>query len=279
MNRMALGREIDRLAAAEPVEPQSARSAIDGLWEALEAGDARAAEKRDGVWVVNPWVKRGILLAFRVGRNVAGGDARGLVFRDRDTLPTWDPNRSGRDVRIVPGGTAVRRGAYLADGVVVMPPAYVNVGAYLGRDSMIDSHALVGSCAQVGRDVHLSAAVQLGGVLEPIGALPVIIEDDAFIGGNCGIFEGTRVGHRAVIAPGVILSRSVSLYDLVNRQIHRAEKDGPLVVPEGAVVVPGTRPATGEFASERGIQLQTPVIVKYRDSRTDAALALEETLR
>jgi 2,3,4,5-tetrahydropyridine-2-carboxylate N-succinyltransferase len=194
-------------------------------------------------------------------------------------MSLWDPNHTDRDVRIVPGGSAVRRGSFLGHGVVVMPPAYVNVGTWIGEGSMIDSHVLVGSCAQIGRRVHLSAGVQIGGVLEPIGALPVIVEDEAFVGGGCGIYEGTRVGRGAVLAPGVVLSRSVALYDLARERVIRADADAPLVVPDRAVVVPGARPARGKLADREGIHLQTPVIVKYRDDGTDAALALEGALR
>ena len=229
--------------------------------------------------VLATWVKEGILLAFRHGADGAGGLPPYFHFRDRETLPTWSPDGCGRSIRIVPGGTTVRRGAHLGDGVVVMPPAYVNVGAYVGPGTMVDSHALVGSCAQIGRGVHLSAAVQIGGVLEPVGALPVIVEDHVFAGGGVGIYEGTRVGARAVLAPGVILTRALPLYDLVRERVYRAEPGKPLLVPGGAVVVPGARSAGGAFAESHGLRLQAPVIVKYRDAGTDAALALEEALR
>ncbi|HXV77911.1 MAG TPA: 2,3,4,5-tetrahydropyridine-2,6-dicarboxylate N-succinyltransferase [Candidatus Polarisedimenticolaceae bacterium] len=275
---LGLRGEIESLIEAERLDTAAARAVIERLFDALEEGRVRAASPGDGSWVVNPWVKQGILLAFRIGRNVRSGAADGLVFHDRDTLPLWRP-RDGSEVRVVPGGSSVRRGAHVADGVVIMPPSYVNVGAFVGAGSLIDSHVLVGSCAQVGRDVHLSAAVQLGGVLEPIGTLPVIVEDGAFLGGGCGIYEGVRIGRRAVLAPGVVLSRAVALYDLPRRAVHRAGEDGSLVVPDGAVVVPGARPATGEFAAEHGLKLHAPVIVKYRDARTDAALALEGALR
>jgi len=279
MTRDALKGEIERLSASDPIDVDAGCAAVEALWQALESGSVRAVERRDGEWFVNRWVKQGIILAFRAGNNVESGQRGGLVFRDRDTLSTWNPNTSDRNVRIVPGGSAVRRGAFLGDGVVMMPPAYVNVGAYVGDDSMIDSHVLVGSCAQIGRGVHLSAGVQIGGVLEPIGALPVVVEDEAFVGGGCGIFEGTRVGKRAVLAPGVILSGSVAIYDLARERILRARDGEPLVVPDEAVVVPGSRPAAGQFAEARQIQLQTPVIVKYRDPGTDAALTLEDALR
>lgn len=252
---------------------------VDALLDALERGDVRACEPREGDWRVNAWVKRGILLAFRIGVNVSLDAGPLFRFRDRDTLPTRDPAAGGRNVRVVPGGTTVRRGAYLADGVVVMPPAYVNVGAWIGEGTMIDSHALVGSCAQIGARVHLSAAAQIGGVLEPVGASPVVVEDDVFVGGGCGVYEGTRVGRGAVLAAGVVLARSVPLYDLARGVVHRAPAGAPLVVPENAVVVPGARPAAGEFAREHGLALQTPVVVKYRDAGTEASSELERALR
>jgi 2,3,4,5-tetrahydropyridine-2-carboxylate N-succinyltransferase len=270
---------IEEAASGSHPHPEAVLSLIETLWRALEAGEVRAAEPSGEGWRVNRWVKQGILLAFRTGRNVAGSLPPYFHFRDRETLPTSDPPRDGRNVRIVPGGTAVRRGAYLADGVVVMPPAYVNVGAWIGRKTMIDSHALVGSCAQIGDGVHLSAAAQIGGVLEPIGALPVIVEDGVFVGGGAGVYEGTRVRAGAVLAPGVILTRAVPLYDLVEQRVHRAGPDTPLVVPERAVVVPGARAAEGAFAAQHGIHLQAPVIVKIRNESTDAALALEQALR
>lgn len=269
---------IERFAAASDPPVDEVRATVEALLEALESGAARAASPEGDGWVVHAWVKRGILLGFRYGRNVASGGA-GLPFRDRDTFPVWNPANTERDVRIVPGGSAVRRGAYLADGVVVMPPAYVNVGAWVDRGSMIDSHALVGSCAQIGRGVHLSAAAQVGGVLEPVGAAPVIVEDGAFVGGGCGIYEGTRVGARAVLAPGVVLTRSVPIYDLVRERELRASPDAPLRVPADAVVVPGSRPYGGAWAAERGLAVQCPVIVKYRDDSTDAAAVLEDALR
>lgn len=271
--------EIERLAEAPDAHPPRVRLAVEALLDALERGEVRAAEAGDGRWTVHAWVKRGILLAFRTGRNAPMAAPPAFWFRDREVFSTWDPNRTERNVRVVPGGTTIRRGAHLGEGVVVMPPAYVNVGAWVGAGSMIDSHALIGSCAQVGRGVHVSAAVQIGGVLEPVGALPVIVEDGAFLGGGCGLYEGTQVGAGAVLAPGVVLSRAVPLFDLVRGEVHRAGTDRPLVVPPRAVVVPGSRPARGEFARAEGLQLHAPVIVKYRDPATDAALTLEEALR
>ena len=253
------------------------REEVFALLDALERGEVRAADRdAAGRWVPNKAVKEGILAAFRLGTDtdlIAGP----LSFRDRDTLPPRRPLPHG--VRVVPGGTAIRRGAYLAPGVVVMPPAYVNVGAYVDEGSMIDSHALVGSCAQVGKRVHLSAAAQVGGVLEPIGAVPVVIEDDVFVGGGVGIYEGVCVGRRAVLASGVILTGSTAVFDLVNERELRATADAPLTIPEGAVVVPGSRPAPGAWAKERGLSLSAPAIVKYRDAKTDAKTTLESALR
>ena len=280
MNVRELRRRVESLASGSAPSPKAARDVLESLLTALESGEVRAAEPATGGgWQAQRWVKEGILLGFRIGENRTSSVPPAFYFRDRDTFPTLDPARSQRDVRIVPGGSSVRRGAYLGDGVVMMPPSYVNVGAYVGAGSMVDSHALVGSCAQIGRRVHLSAAAQIGGVLEPVGALPVIIEDDVFVGGGSGVYEGTRVGAGAVLAPGVILSGALSLIDLVRQTVHRASGEQPLMVPERAVVVPGSRPASGSFAIEHGIQLQAPVIVKYRDAGTDAALVLEEALR
>jgi 2,3,4,5-tetrahydropyridine-2,6-dicarboxylate N-succinyltransferase len=255
-----------------------ARADFDAFLAGLERGDIRAAEPGAEGWQVNAWVKKGILLGFRLGRIVEMDHAGPLRFFDKDTFP---PRRLtlADGVRVVPGGSAVRSGAYLGPGVVVMPPAYVNVGAFVGEGSMIDSHALVGSCAQVGRRVHLSAGAMLGGVLEPVGALPVIVEDDALVGGNCGVYEGTIVGRRAVLGSGVILTGSVTVYDIPREAVYRRTADGPLRIPEGAVVVPGSRRAASGFAENHGLQLYTPVIVKYRDEKTDAAAALEEALR
>ncbi len=255
-----------------------ARATFDELLDALERGDARAAEPGPDGWRVNGWVKKGILLGFRLGRIVQTDPAGPLSFLDKDTFP---PRRFlvADGVRVVPGGSSVRRGAYVAPGVVIMPPAYVNVGAYVGESSLVDSHALVGSCAQVGRRVHLSAAAQLGGVLEPVGALPVIVEDEVLVGGNCGVYEGTIVGRRAVLGSGVILTGSVTVYDLPRKTTYRRQGDQPLRIPEGAVVVPGSRRIADPFAERHRLALYTPVIVKYRDDKTDAAAALEDALR
>ncbi|GIV09283.1 MAG: 2,3,4,5-tetrahydropyridine-2,6-dicarboxylate N-succinyltransferase [Fimbriimonadales bacterium] len=259
---------------------EASESLVLELIDALERGEARAAEpdpSRPTGWRVNHWVKEGILLGFRLGK-LTPMHWGGVAFQDRHLYPPRALALSD-GVRIVPGGTSIRRGACLREGVVVMPPAYVNVGTYVGEGTMIDSHVLVGSCAQIGACVHLSAGCQIGGVLEPVGALPVIIEDNALIGGCSGVFEGTVVKRGAVIGAGVILTRSLPLYDLVHERVIRAEGDMPLVVPEHAVVVAGSRPASGAFAQQLGVQIYAPVIVKYRDERTNAAVALEEALR
>jgi 2,3,4,5-tetrahydropyridine-2-carboxylate N-succinyltransferase len=266
--------------------PDDAAEAVEELLERLESGEVRAAARAgDGTWSAVPWVKRGILLAFRVGVVVPtvgpeGGvpTGEGAAFYDKHTLPLRRFGVSDR-VRIVPGGSAVRRGAYLAPGVVCMPPMYVNVGAYVGSGTMIDSHALVGSCAQVGERVHVSAAAQLGGVLEPVNASPVVVEDDAVIGGNVGVYEGTIVRRRAVLGAGVVLTRGTPVYDLVRETVHRAGGGRPLEIPEDAVVVAGGRRVTSPWATSQGLSLYTPVIVKYRDEKTDLATALEGWLR
>jgi 2,3,4,5-tetrahydropyridine-2-carboxylate N-succinyltransferase len=263
---------------------RKARSAVSDLLDALEEGSVRAAtcDKR-GVWTAVPWVKRGILLGFRASEvedlstNPAPGWSH-FSFIDKDLFP---PREFDEDdgVRIVPGGSMIRRGTYVAKGVVCMPPMYVNVGAYVGAGTMIDSHALVGSCAQIGERVHLSAAAQIGGVLEPVNASPVVIEDDALVGGNCGVYEGTVVRRRAVLAAGVVLTRGTPVYDLVKERVIKASAAAPLEIPEGAVVVPGARTVTSEWGAQHGLSLQTPVIVKYRDEKTDLATALEAWLR
>lgn len=295
----SLAQQIRNLTALGGDAPRDeARRAAGRLLDALETGRVRAAEPDgDGGWQAVAWVKEGILLAFRFGDTAAfpfagaeagseeggadatGEKAPGFRYFDRDTLPLRRTRGVEERIRIVPGGTSVRAGAYLSPGVVIMPPAYVNVGAWVGPDAMIDSHALVGSCAQIGARVHLSAGAQIGGVLEPVGLRPVIVEDDAMIGGNAGIFEGILVRRRAVVAPGVQLTSATPLFDLVRGEVLRSRPGAPLTVPEGAVVVPGSRPARGEFARAHGLHLYAPAIVKYRDERTDAATALEEVLR
>ena len=268
-----------RLAGWRERPREEVRPAVEALLDALEAGEVRAAtpdaESPTG-WRAEAWVKDGILAAFALGVDVDVA-APPFGFRDRDTLPPRAAAPPG--VRIVPGGSAVRRGAHLGRGVVVMPPAYVNVGAHVGAGSMVDSHALVGSCAQIGSKVHLSAAAQVGGVLEPVGALPVVVEDEVFVGGGVGLYEGVVVKRRSVLGAGVVLTSSSVVYDLPGERVLRAEAGAPLVIPEGSVVVMGSRPASGDFAREHGIALATPVIVKRRDEKTDAKTALEEVLR
>jgi 2,3,4,5-tetrahydropyridine-2-carboxylate N-succinyltransferase len=257
---------------------QEALRAFEDLKAELNAGRVRAASRgADGVWQTHAWVKRGILLGFRVGA-VTDRSAGGFPFFDKDTYPV-KPLSLSDGVRLVPGGSSVRDGCFLGPGVTVMPPAYVNVGAYVGSGTMIDSHALVGSCAQVGSRCHVSAAAQLGGVLEPVGARPVIVEDEVLVGGNCGIYEGTLVRARAVLAAGVILTASTPLFDLVREQVYRGGEGGPLEVPAGAVVVPGTRPIAGGAGKAWGLSIYAPIIVKYRDHRTDGAVRLEDLLR
>ncbi len=244
----------------------------------LDGGKIRAAEKIDGRWVVHEWVKKGILLGFKIGALQKIETSKPFTFFDKHTFPLKEMTLDN-NVRLVPGGSAVRRGAYLSPGVIMVPPSYVNVGAYVDEGTLIDSHALVGSCAQVGKRVHISAAAQIGGVLEPVNALPVIIEDDVLVGGNCGIYEGTIVRNRAVIASGVILTASTPAYDCVNGTIVRKTDAGSLIIPENAVVVAGSRAMTTAFAGVHGLSVYTPLIVKYRDSKTDARTALEDALR
>ena len=247
------------------------------LCDDLESGAVRVAEKVDGTWKVNAWVKETILSGFRLGKLTDMTQGQ-FSFFDKDTIPAQQFT-AGSGVRIVPGGSSVRRGAHLASSVIMMPPSYVNIGAFVDEGTMIDSHALVGSCAQVGKHVHLSAASQLGGVLEPVGALPVIIEDNVFIGGNCGIYEGTIVKQNAVIATGVIINASTAIYDATRGEYIRANENGQIVVPEGAVVVAGSRPITKGAGKDDGIHIYTPVIVKYRDAGTSTSVTLEDLLR
>ena len=273
-----LRQEIERLFSTADTQRSPATLAIfQQFRDALSAGKIRAAEKRDGQWRANAWVKQGILLGFQLGELSETGSGA-LTFVDKDTFPPRN-FRAEDGVRVVPGGSAIRQGAYVAPSVICMPPMYINIGAYVDEGTLVDSHALVGSCAQIGKRVHLSAAAQIGGVLEPVNAAPVIIEDDALVGGNCGVYEGTLVRSRAVLGAGTILTRSTPLYDLVRNQIYRAEKDSPLVVPENAVVVPGSRAIKRGLATEWGLSLYAPVIVKYRDQKTDAAIELEDLLR
>ena len=269
----------ERIAALKNTTDRAEAVKTIGLFlTELEKGSIRAAIRdEDGVWHAQPWIKEGILAAFRFGI-VAEFASGSLSFVDKDTIP---PRRfkTVDGVRVVPGGSSVRRGACIGKGVVVMPPAFINVGAFVGDEAMIDSHALVGSCAQIGKRVHLSAAAQIGGVLEPIGNLPVVIEDDVIVGGNSGVYEGTIVRERAVIGAGVVITGSTPVYDVVRGQIYRRTDERPLEIPYGAVVVPGSRMLKGAFAEAQSLQIATPVIVKYRDERTNASTALEEALR
>lgn len=269
------------LANAAGGSPGSdAPQVVDDLLSALESAEVRAAEKTpDGSWNAVPWVKRGILLGFQIG-TLTDMSERGSLFRffDKNTYPLRQLTLDDA-VRVVPGGSSIRRGAYVSSGVVCMPPMYINVGAYVGKGTMVDSHALVGSCAQIGERVHLSAAAQIGGVLEPVNASPVVVEDDVIVGGNCGIYEGTVVRERAVIGAGVVLTRGTPVFDLVREEVYRGSADRPLEIPPDAVVVPGARKVNSAWAEREGLSLQTPVIVKYRDDKTDSATALEGWLR
>jgi 2,3,4,5-tetrahydropyridine-2-carboxylate N-succinyltransferase len=280
---MSLQTLIEGLAGAgAAADRDAARAAFAQLRSELSSGTVRAAEpdERSPIgWRVNAWVKQGILLGFKFGEMADVSMDHGRVpFYDKDTLPLKKPGLAA-GIRIVPGGSAIRDGAYVAAGVICMPPMYINIGAWVGEGSMIDSHALVGSCAQVGARVHVSAAAQIGGVIEPVGALPVIIEDEVLVGGNAGIYEGAIVKARAVIAAGTVLTGSTPVYDLVRGAIIRPSPDRPLVIPEGAVVVPGARAVTKGAGVEWGLSLATPVIVKYRDSRTDTRTELEAWIR
>src|SRR5580658_7678329 len=277
-----LERSIEHFFAQGPaaIGNTDAEAAFYQLRDALEAGELRAAEPDASTplgWRVNAWVKRGILLGFRLG-SMVGTEAGALSFVDKNTYPARRFTAE-QGVRLVPGGSSVRSGAYLAKSVVCMPPMYVNVGAYVDEGTMVDSHALVGSCAQIGKRVHLSAAAQVGGVLEPVNASPVIIEDDVLVGGNCGVYEGTVVRRRAVLAAGTVLTRGTPVYDVVNGTVLRAEGEKPLIIPEGAVVVPGARAVTKGKGQEWGLSVYTPVIVKYRDEKTELSTALEDLLR
>ncbi len=272
--------EIERLFALgeQAREDRHAFVIFHEFRDALTAGELRAAEKIGGRWQANVWVKQGILLGFRLGEVVEMPASAPFTCIDKETFPARRFHL-GDKVRIVPGGSTARLGAYVAPGVICMPPMFINVGAYVDEGTMVDSHALVGSCAQVGKRVHLSAAAQVGGVLEPINATPVIIEDDVLVGGNCGIYEGTQVMRRAVLGSGVILTRSTPLFDTVRGEIYRATAEQPLVVPENAVVVPGARAISKGKGKEWGLSLYTPVIVKYRDEKTDKGVELEDLLR
>jgi 2,3,4,5-tetrahydropyridine-2-carboxylate N-succinyltransferase len=275
--------EIERLFEDKPEKYTEEHYRLFARFkEALNTGEARAAEpdgSAESGWRVNGWVKKGILLGFRMGEvEDMSIDARRQPWFDKHTYPVKQLTRAS-GVRIVPGGSSVRDGCFVGRGVTCMPPMYINVGAYVGDGTMVDSHALVGSCAQVGKDCHISAASQIGGVLEPVGALPVIVEDEALVGGNCGVYEGTVVKRGAVLGTGTILNRSTPVYDLVRGKIHKASDDQPLIVPEGAVVVAGSRAVTLGPGRDWGLSIYTPVIVKYRDEKTGARIQLEDLLR
>jgi len=274
-----LQERIEDLAAqGDAVNRGAAGDAVADLVQRLNAGEIRAASPNDdGSWTTHAWVKKGILLGFRIGRMVDYSSER-FPFYDKNTFPV-KPLRKADNVRLVPGGSSIRTGSHVAPGVVCMPPMYVNVGAYVEEDTMVDSHALVGSCAQIGKRVHLSAAAQIGGVLEPVNAAPVIVEDDVFVGGGAGVYEGCIVRKGAVLAAGVNLTSSTRLYDLVEETVYTAGDDTPLEVPEGAVVVPGSRSVGSDFGEEHGLSLYAPIVVKYRDADTDAATVLEDALR
>ena len=277
---MTLQETIEELVAAGAgANKAAARAAFDELKAGLEAGTLRSAQPDDSTptgWRVNTWVKQGILLGFRFGDLVEM--SAGLPFYDKDTQTVQNPGVAA-GIRIVPGGSAIRGGAFVARGVICVPPMYINVGAYVGEGTLVDSHALIGSCAQIGARVHVSAAAQIGGVLEPVGALPVIVEDDVLVGGNTGIYEGAVIKQRAVIAAGTVLTGSTPVYDLVNGVVIKPSAGQPLVIPEGAVVVPGARAVTVGAGRDWGLSLATPVIVKYRDDKTDARTELEQWIR
>ena len=277
---MPLRERIEELAAGTSGPFSDADHALFSEFKAaLNCGEIRAAEKgSNGQWSVNSWVKQGILLGFRMGVLVDMSAGGSLRFFDKDTYPV-QPLTTASEIRIVPGGSSIRDGCYIARGVVCMPPMYVNAGAYVDEGTMIDSHALVGSCAQIGKRVHLSAAAQIGGVLEPVGAVPVIIEDDVLVGGGCGVYEGTIVHERAVLAAGTILTGSTPVYDLVHEKIYQRKPEAPLEIPAGAVVVPGSRAVHSERGREWGLSIYAAVIVKYRDEKTDRAVQLEDYLR
>ncbi len=275
---MSLKEKIEELSGKSEFEAHD-RVIFEEFKAALRKGEIRAAEKRaDGNWSANAWVKKGILMGFRMGGMIEMSlETESFRFFDKETYPLR-PMKLEEGVRIVPGGSTIRDGSYVAKGVVCMPPCYINVGAYVDEGTMVDSHALVGSCAQIGKNVHLSAAAQIGGVLEPVGAVPVVIEDDVLVGGNTGVYEGTVVREKAVLASGVILTRSTPVFDLPNERIIKSVDGGPLEIPAGAVVVQGSRAISSGFGKENGLSLYAPMIVKYRDEKTDASTQLEDYL-
>jgi 2,3,4,5-tetrahydropyridine-2-carboxylate N-succinyltransferase len=278
---MSLDKNIEKYFDAEMLSAKDKKKALEAFKEMvklLNKGKVRSAEKKDGIWKANQWVKKGILLGFRLGKLKDMSIDSNFRFFDKHTLPL-KPLKLTDGVRVVLGGSSIRTGSYIAKGVICVPPMYINIGAYVDDNTLIDSHALVGSCAQLGKKIHLSAAAQIGGVLEPINSVPVVIEDEVMIGGNSGIYEGTIVQRRAVIGAGCILTGSTPVYDTVKGKIYRKTKEEPLIIPEGAVVVAGSRSLKSQFGIENNLSIYTPVIIKYRDEKTDASTALEESLR
>ena len=278
---MSLNKNIEKYYDSKDLrgkEKSKAMEAFKEMISLLNSGEVRSAEKTGGLWHANAWVKKGILLGFRLGKLKDMSVDKNFRFYDKHNL-RLKPIGISDNVRLVPGGSTIRNGAYIGKGVICMPPIYINIGAYVDENSLIDSHALVGSCAQLGKRIHLSAAAQIGGVLEPINSVPVIIEDDVMIGGNSGIYEGTIVSRRAVIGAGCIITGSTPVYDSVKETIYKKTKDQPLIIPEGAVVVAGSRPLKNNYGIRNNLSIYTPVIIKYRDEKTDASTALEESLR
>lgn len=274
---MSLEETIRNLYTQETFDSED-RKALDSFLDQLDSGEVRAAHKVGHDWRVDTWVKQGILVGFRMGALTDQSVDENFRFFDKDTFPLKSLELDS-GVRLVPGGSSIRRGSYVASGVTCMPPMYINVGAYVDEGTMVDSHALVGSCAQIGKRVHISAAAQIGGVLEPVGALPVIVEDQVLVGGNCGIYEGTIVRRGAVLAAGVILTRGTPVHDLIRKTVLRAGGEDPLEIPEGAVVIPGSRPITSGYGKSQGLSVYTPIIVKYRDWKTEESVKLEDLLR
>jgi 2,3,4,5-tetrahydropyridine-2-carboxylate N-succinyltransferase len=278
---MSIQKDIESLYTRHSLSTKDSKKA-EGLFKELikllNSGKVRAAEKKDGSWQVNGWVKKGILLGFRIGKLRDMSVNKNFRYFDKHTLKLKALKLTD-NVREVPGGSSIRDGCYIGKGVICMPPMYVNIGAYVGDYTLIDSHALVGSCAQLGKNIHLSAAAQIGGVLEPVNSMPVIVEDDVMIGGNCGIYEGTIISRRAVIGAGCILTGSTPVYDTVKGTVYKKTAENPLIIPENAVVIPGSRALKNEFALDNNLSIYSPIIIKYRDEKTDAATALEYTIR
>jgi 2,3,4,5-tetrahydropyridine-2-carboxylate N-succinyltransferase len=278
---MSLEKDISALYNKKDLSAKDAKKAEEvfkELLKLLNKGKVRSAEYINGAWQANAWVKRGILLGFRIGKLKDQSINKEFRYFDKHTLMLKHIKLTD-NIREVPGGSSIRDGCFVGKGVICMPPMYINIGAYVDDYTLIDSHALVGSCAQLGKHIHLSAAAQIGGVLEPINSVPVIVEDDVMIGGNAGIYEGTIVKRRAVIGAGCVITGSTPVYDTVKGLVYRKTKDEPLVIPENAVVVAGSRPQKSEFGIKNSLSIYTPIIIKYRDEKTDASTALEESLR